>query len=79
MGAKKMRAEQLPGMFLVQCIEPSLGIIYSCNVSTWVEAFSTAHLLAEVYEHRANVFRPGEDTHCYQATGRPDITNRFFT
>ena len=73
-----MNFERLSDMYFVKCQSPS-QTLYACNVSTGAEAFAMAHLLAEVFEEMAIVYKPNEETHYYQASGRPDITNRFFT
>lgn len=65
-------------LFTVKCFS-CREIFYNCKVEGWVQALATAHLLAEVYGHRANVYREGESTHCYNASGNPDITQRCFT
>jgi hypothetical protein len=44
-----------------------------------MDAIAMAHLLAETYGHRANVYKHNEVHHAYSATGNPDITNRIFT
>lgn len=64
--------------FTVKCFSPS-QVFYTCQTETWAEAIATSHLLAEVYGHRANVYKPNEIHHCYSATGNPDITDRIFT
>lgn len=38
-----------------------------------------AHLLAEVYESRVNVYRPDENVHCYAVSSNLDVTARYFT
>jgi hypothetical protein len=68
----------MTSFFSVKCFSPS-QVFYDCQVKTWTEAIAMAHLLAETYEHRANVYKPGEMHHSYSATGKPDITNRIFT
>lgn len=68
----------MTSLFLVKCLSSS-QVIYECEVESWEDAVLTAHLLAETYGHRANVYNPGEKHHAYSATGKPDITNRIFT
>jgi hypothetical protein len=68
----------MTSLFSVKCFSPS-QVFYSCKTETWVEAVATAHLLAETYGYRANVYKPDEVHHAYSATGNPDITNRIFT
>ena len=65
-------------LFTVICFS-CREVFYSCKVEGWPQAFLTAHLLAEVYGHRANIYKPGETLHCYHASGNPDITQRYFT
>lgn len=64
--------------FTVKCFNSSQDF-YVCETETWAEAVVTAHLLAETYGNRANVYKPNEIHHSYSATGNPDITNRIFT
>ena len=68
----------MSSLFSVKCFNPSKAF-YACETETWAEAVAMAHLLAEIYGHRANVYKPNETHHAYSATGKPDITNRIFT
>ena len=65
-------------LFSVKCFSPS-QVFYACQVETWSGAVCMAHLLAETYGHRANVYRPNQAHHAYSATGKPDITDRICT
>ena len=65
-------------LYTVKCISPQEAV-YCCQVETWCEAVTTAHLLAESFGHRANIYKPNETTHTYSATGNPDVTARLFT
>lgn len=65
-------------MFTIKCFF-SEQVFYTCETETWTDAVTMAHLLAETYGHRANVYKPNEKHHCYSATGNPDITDRIFT
>lgn len=64
--------------FRVKCFSPA-ETLYECEVPVFAEAVTIAHLLAEVYGFRANVYKPGEIHHCYAASGNPDVTDRRFT
>jgi len=68
----------LPARFTVKCFNAS-QVFYICQTETWMDAVITAHLLAETYGHRANVYKPNEIHHAYSASGKPDITDRIFT
>jgi hypothetical protein len=68
----------MTSFYSIRCFSPS-QVFYACQAETWVDAVATAHLLAEVYGHRANVYKPGEMHHAYSASGKPDITERIFT
>lgn len=65
-------------MFFVKCFDVA-QTLYACYVTTWEEAFAMAHLLAEVYESRVNVYRPDENVHCYAVSSNLDVTARYFT
>ena len=52
--------------FTVKCISSS-KVVFSCEVETWADAIVTAHLVAEAYGHRTNVYKPGEEAHSYNA------------
>jgi len=73
-----IRNELMTSLFSVKCFSPS-QVFYTCQTELWVEAVAMAHLLAETYGHRANVYKPNEVHHAYSATGNPDITDRIFT
>ena len=74
----KNKKLQMTSPFSIKCFSPS-QVFYTCQTETWMDAIAMAHLLAETYGHRANVYKPNEVHHAYSATGNPDITNRIFT
>lgn len=77
--ANRLRFEcDMTTLFSVKCFSLS-QVIYECKVESWESAVFIAHLLAEAYGHRANVYKPHEEHHAYSATGKPDITNRIFS
>jgi len=69
---------KINSLFTVKCFSPS-QIIFTCKTESWVEAVFAAHVLAETYEHCAGVYKPGETTPAYTASGKPDITQRVCT
>ena len=68
---------ELNTLFTVKCFNASQGVIYSCLTETWAEAVLTAHLVAEAFEERTNIYKPNETTHCYSVSGQPDVTQRI--
>jgi len=64
-------------MYFVKCFNASQGVIYSCLTETWAEAVLTAHLVAEVFEERTNIYKPNETTHCYSVSGQPKLPSEL--
>lgn len=71
---------ELNSLFTVKCFNASQEVTYSCLTETWSEAFLTAHLIAEHFKEKVNVYKPNETTHCYSVSGTKwDVTKRIFT